>query len=874
MSTGLAATQSSAYSFDWAAATRTDLGSGVFTYVDTVSGVGADILVRATITPQDVQDASSLFEEGTPCTNSCAFGAPFGQLELAANHGSSAANPDQRVEITIEFFETDGSTPVGVSVDTVEVNDVDAGDSGGSSFADGYRVEGFPVSVATSVPPTSFIPGAQHDVIGVNGVRPAVTTGSSYGPESRFTFGFEGRQAIERIVLTWFPVVEQLPVYPFPNDNPTVQGSSISGFSFERGAAFSDFGDIDGYADASHSAAALIETREVSGSNDDWVTVNLRGKFVSPVVVCTPVLPSVGDDERVLRVRNVGSGSFQIRAQRPGKAFSAQVDWDATCLVAESGEQTLPDGRRILAGTVTSTVTNYGVQPTFWDPASTADVTPLVPFVQPAVFGQVMTFNDERFSVFWSNDCVSELSPPDADGICVGKHVAEDVGILEDDGPRANETLGYVIVETESGTTGLEAQNGVAYEVALGSDFIQGVTNPSTPPGYTLTPATTEYVSGVATLAAMDGFNGGWAVLFGTPPIDEPQPPNSGLINLRIDEDTIQDDERQHTTEQVAYWVFDRQNVLLTAGPYLGVVPPDLESGSQSNAGADGDDTNDTSEVGAGNDEDGVVFTYTSPGTIQASVTVNNFANTVATVCAWLDVPSGAVGDGSFDTTDLGTPGCVPVPTNSAGPQTPVQFVWTGLPTSVPYSTYARVRISTDALTAADAAGEASDGEVEDYQIVVDPTAVTLASFSLEAMPIEQLLGPRGAPEQVLLAMLASWDENQAELLGDASREDIAVALIDYLDPDGDGQVAQLIWETLEEYGTLGFYVERRGSEGGWNRVNQRMLPALPIAPMGAEYQLLDPEADLQQVLRYRLIEQEARGSTRTYGPFTLDASP
>ena len=56
---------------------------------------------------------------------------------------------------------------------------------------------------------------------------------------------------------------------------------------------------------------------------------------------------------------------------------------------------------------------------------------------------------------------------------------------------------------------------------------------------------------GVATINAMDGGDGGWAVLFGDDPIVT-------KINLAIDEDQISDGERAHTTEQVAYWIFKK----------------------------------------------------------------------------------------------------------------------------------------------------------------------------------------------------------------------------------------------------------------------------------------------------------------------------
>ena len=105
----------------------------------------------------------------------------------------------------------------------------------------------------------------------------------------------------------------------------------------------------------------------------------------------------------------------------------------------------------------------------------------------------------------------------------------------------------------------------------------------------------------------------------------------------------------------------------------------------------------------------------------------------------------------------------------------------------------------------------------------------------------------------------------------DAGRQTLLSALSTYLDPDGDGQVAVFRWDTLEERGTIGFYVERRQGAGDWVRINGDLLPGLINAPMGAEYQLADPTAGAGQAYEYRLIELEANGDTRTYGPFSVE---
>ena len=55
----------------------------------------------------------------------------------------------------------------------------------------------------------------------------------------------------------------------------------------------------------------------------------------------------------------------------------------------------------------------------------------------------------------------------------------------------------------------------------------------------------------VLTQAAMDGNNGGWAMLYGASPV------SANSVSLAVDEDQVRDSERNHTTEEVGYIVFE-----------------------------------------------------------------------------------------------------------------------------------------------------------------------------------------------------------------------------------------------------------------------------------------------------------------------------
>lgn len=160
-------------------------------------------------------------------------------------------------------------------------------------------------------------------------------------------------------------------------------------------------------------------------------------------------------------------------------------------------------------------------------------------------------------------------------------------------------------------------------------------------------------------------------------------------------------------------------------------------------------------------------------------------------------------------------------------------------------TTYARFRLTTDPdfFTTASPSplGQAADGEVEDYRIDISPTAVSIARVMLEAVTVADFLAGLGVDPldaEALLALLAGWDADAAARLANADAATLLAALTAYLDPDGDGKVAVLEWDTAEERGTIGFWVERSesGEPGNWHTINDDMLPGLITAPMGGTY--------------------------------------
>ena len=153
-------------------------------------------------------------------------------------------------------------------------------------------------------------------------------------------------------------------------------------------------------------------------------------------------------------------------------------------------------------------------------------------------------------------------------------------------------------------------------------------------------------------------------------------------------------------------------------GPTLGV-SRDWESDGQPTVAADGDDV-----TGTPDDEDGVTFGSIQVGQLDANVTVNvQNAPDGAKLDAWIDFD----GDGSWD-------GRLEQIADSVTVHDGDNAVTFDVPSStIDGATYARFRLST--VGGLDPGGFAADGEVEDYQVTILPSATTAVYDNLPHHP-------------------------------------------------------------------------------------------------------------------------------------------
>jgi hypothetical protein len=231
----------------------------------------------------------------------------------------------------------------------------------------------------------------------------------------------------------------------------------------------------------------------------------------------------------VVRMKAVGSTSISIRLQNPSD--NALGSRDVHCVIVEEGVWKLEDGRNIEAAKYSSTVTDrkgtyVGQEQSYQSEYS-----------KPVVLGQVMSYNDPKWSVFWSGSSSNYGDAPSSTGFVTGKHIGEDKRTT-----RQTETIGYIVIESGHASSG-----SIEFETGRASDMFVSYTTASMNHQF-ITPFQSAPVVAVVCQAAIDGTDGSWAVLTSNP--------TTTSVGIAVDEDQISDIERIHTTEEVHYAVF------------------------------------------------------------------------------------------------------------------------------------------------------------------------------------------------------------------------------------------------------------------------------------------------------------------------------
>lgn len=269
----------------------------------------------------------------------------------------------------------------------------------------------------------------------------------------------------------------------------------------------------------------------LSDVKTNWSTVSLPNSYQSMVVVTTPAY-TYEQVPLVTRIRNASGNSFEIKVQRIDGQTEDLSGIQVQYMVVEEGVYTQEEhGITMEAVKVTSSVTDSHADGWLGEQQAYSNS-----YTTPVVLGQVMSHNDANASVFWARGR-RRGRIPNRNHLFVGKHVGQDSNTS-----RADETIGYMVIEAGSGTLG-----DVTYEAGVGEDIVRGIQNDSY--SYEMSHISNA-TSAILSSAGMDGTDGGSPILVGHDAVV------GNTIMLAIDEDQLADNERRHTTEQVAYIVF------------------------------------------------------------------------------------------------------------------------------------------------------------------------------------------------------------------------------------------------------------------------------------------------------------------------------
>ncbi|MCB9338883.1 MAG: hypothetical protein H6577_12210 [Lewinellaceae bacterium] len=265
-----------------------------------------------------------------------------------------------------------------------------------------------------------------------------------------------------------------------------------------------------------------------------WQKVLLKNSYDSMVVAATVVVEGGSTPSLVTRIRKAQGNSFELKLQEAGTINEPVGEVRVFFMVAEEGVYTDEEnGVKFEAIRCTSTQTSRAGDWIF-EPRNYANE-----YKSPVVIGQVMSYNDPHWSVFWASSADKRREAPIPAGLSVGKQVGEDDGA----GRRNSEAIGYFVFEK-----GMGFINGKKFLAMTGASEVQGPDDSAFGFAYPFG-GFTKVEAALVAPAGIKGDEGAWPVL------KSPSPTSNALL-LYMLEDQIRDKERSHPGEQVAYVVF------------------------------------------------------------------------------------------------------------------------------------------------------------------------------------------------------------------------------------------------------------------------------------------------------------------------------
>jgi len=285
----------------------------------------------------------------------------------------------------------------------------------------------------------------------------------------------------------------------------------------------------DNHAELLAAATNLNFEVGQTSTDDNWATVTTTETYTNPVIVATHTQTNNTEPVSV-RLRNVSSNSFDIRLQHAHSPEAALATDTINYIVMEEGSGTIGstpvEAHRVTTSTTASSSSWVGDQQTYDNTYTTA----------PIVLHQIMSYNDSDWASTFVSSPSARTGSPTTSGFQLAINRAQ-AGTEHDE-----ESLGWIAIGQSSGDT----VDSTDFETSITTDSITG-NGTAAIFNFTGTYASSPIVIG--SQQKMDGADGSWLVMNSS---------SATQVSLFVDEETIADSERTHTTETGAYAVFSQ----------------------------------------------------------------------------------------------------------------------------------------------------------------------------------------------------------------------------------------------------------------------------------------------------------------------------
>ena len=264
------------------------------------------------------------------------------------------------------------------------------------------------------------------------------------------------------------------------------------------------------------------EVGRISSLNHSEQTIHLDRTYTNPVVFAQP-LSYNGSDSAIARINNIQSDRFSVHVQEPNYKDGSHTTESFSYLVLEAGTWQLKDGTLLEVGSVNTNATTTSQWETINLGAGFADT--------PVILSQVQTKNGDDFVRTRQNNAAAssfQLAMEEEEALLASGHDTE--------------TVGWMAISAGSGNW-----SDLSYQAGYTGNQVTERWHTLNLDGFSAAPQL---------LASVSSYDGADSVGL------RYQNLTSSEVKLKLEEDTSQDDETNHTTENVGFLALGGSGIL------------------------------------------------------------------------------------------------------------------------------------------------------------------------------------------------------------------------------------------------------------------------------------------------------------------------